>query len=68
MKTLRVIRTSYSKDSTPLANREYRINASSPVSPVGNKREWKKYAKKHGFEVIVFEDKNGSCATELVST
>jgi len=51
IKTLRVKRVSYGKEDTPVELREYKSEFSSAV---GNKDDWKEFAKQHGYGKVTF--------------
>jgi hypothetical protein len=53
---LLVYRVPYGKDTTSKEDREYWIQEGSPV---GNKKEWLKFAKEKGFKGVRFVDKEG---------
>ncbi len=54
-KILEVKRVPYGKRSTPLKDREFKIKG-LPESPVGNIDEFRKWAGKHGYHKVRFED------------
>jgi len=65
---LRLVRVSYGLDSTPVADREYKLKYPrrySDGSPVGTMAEWETFASEAGYEGLSLEEKNGSVTERL---
>ena len=56
MTDLYIHRVSYGKESIPIKDREYRWGN----SPVGNREEWLKFAREHGYDGVWFTEKDGN--------
>ena len=61
--TMVIKRVSYGVDSTPKADREYRLTTGGPVGSVS---EWKKFAKEQEVTKLVIIEKDGSERTEEI--
>lgn len=62
---LPIRRVRYGKPSTPVKDREYRVEG-VPNSPVGTTKEWLKFAKDNGFAGIKAFESDGSVTFDFV--
>ena len=66
MKTLEVKRVIYAKKDTPAEIKEYRMMFCGATTAVGNRQEWKNFAKKHGYNKVKFLENNGTSWEQFI--